>query len=372
MSQLATIDPTRVDIAYWSDSIVFAARVAEKVSDTEFVPTALRGRPEAVAATILYGLEVGITPMQALGGIHIVEGRPAPSAELMRALILRAGHALTVHEMSGTRARVSGVRKGRPESERVVVEWTLDMARAAGLLGRRNWQNYPRAMLVARATGDLARLLFADVVKGLGYVAEDASVTELETWSPDRTDTSKQRPRRALQRAPRPATPRVDEDVAETSASLTDAPIAPDDPPDVGAEEQARTGVMGEGRPSGPPPIEDVPLPAMPEMEPEPSSPEPPIKPPATISAGPLKAVHANLTRELGTAATREEKHALLAAIVGREIDSSRELTRQEGYRVLDYMDRFTNGAAMWQWEPQGGITIHDLRDEPSDDYSPG
>lgn len=368
MSELAIVEP--LDVDYWTNSLVFAARVAEKVADTEFVSTALRGRPDAVAATILYGLEVGVTPMAALQGIHIVEGRPAPSAELMRALIFRAGHSIGVHEASGTRVRLSGLRRGRPETERVTVEWTLDMARAAGLLGRRNWQTYPRAMLMARASGDLARILFPDVIKGLGYVAEDAGADDV--FGPPET-TSRSTSRRALQRAtatrPRP----VDMD---SDTQMEEPRSAPDGHgPPVSAEQPERTGDVG-GPPSAPV-WEDVRLPDVepeettPEEEPPPSTPDVPIGP-RMVSPGPLKAIHAGLTKQLGTSATHEERLSMLGAIVGRYVESSKDLTRAEGYRVLDYMDRFETGAASFVMDPETGeVAVHDLRNEPPEDEGP-
>ena len=48
----------------------------------DFVPPALRGKFEAVLACILAGHEAGVSPMQALSKIHIIEGRPAMAAEL--------------------------------------------------------------------------------------------------------------------------------------------------------------------------------------------------------------------------------------------------------------------------------------------------
>lgn len=365
MSELALVDGSagNLDVNYWTEWLVFAARVAEKVSDTEFVATALRGRPEAVAATILYGAEVGITPMQALQGIHVVDGRPAPSSELMRALIFRAGHTIDVHEASGTRVRVSGLRRGRPESERLTIEWTLDMARAAGLLGRRNWQNYPRAMLIARATGDLARILFPDVVKGLGYIAEDVSGDFAPDGSPERPTAAGQK--RTMQRRMRTvvAPPELGTPAA-AEASPDPVPVAPVAP-------------IEDERPSAPTPAHVPHIPD--ELEPEPSAPEPPVKGPAMIAPGPLKALHAGLTTQLGTVATREEKHALVAAIIGHPITSTKDLTRHEGYQALDYLSRFESGSALWKMDPDTGeVTVQVLQEPPEEpppdpaDWRPG
>lgn len=432
MSELAVIDETTrptLDVGYWGEVLVFASRMADAVGDTEFVPGSLRGRREAVAATILYGVEVGVTPMQALAGIHIVDGRPSPSAELMRALILRAGHTLHVVEMTGTRARVWGQRKGRPESERVVVEWTTDMARSAGLLGRQNWQRYPRAMLVARATGDLARVLFPDVIKGLGYVAED-DPGSLDAWAPSGAGPEVETPaRKPLQRRRRPARGTPVDEVAAPALEPVEADPAPVAPlidsayPAAGhapAEPHNAQGYPREPaplltdeemaardearKPSDPaphvgvgrvlveePPIsehpstDDVPLPedmqptgtgrpapstsepVLPDVEPE----APDVEgPPGAVMLGvrPMKALQAGLTRELGTVATREERHALVAAILGHEVESTKTLTRADGYRVLAMFDAFDAGDAKWEFVDGGeGIRVWDTREPPED-----
>lgn len=148
-----------------------AWKLASRVADTDFVPKALRGKPEAVLACILAGHEAGISPMQALAKIHVVEGRPAMAAELMRALVLRAGHELWIEESTSTRVIVAGQRAG---SERVSrVAWTMDDAKRANLAGKNNWRSYPRAMLLARATAELCRALFPDVLAGISHTIEE-------------------------------------------------------------------------------------------------------------------------------------------------------------------------------------------------------
>jgi hypothetical protein len=150
-----------------------AWELAERIARTDFVPTALRGKPEAVLAAILTGHELGIGAMQSLSKIHVIEGRPAMAAELMRALVLGAGHELWVEESTTSRCIVVARRSNGDRESRFA--WTLDDAKRAGLDRRQNWQKYPRAMLLARASSEAVRAVFPDVVAGVSYSVEELS-----------------------------------------------------------------------------------------------------------------------------------------------------------------------------------------------------
>lgn len=145
--------------------------LAQRIAATDFVPTAFRGKPEAVLAAMLTGHELGISPLQSLAKINVIEGKPSIAAELMRALVLRAGHDLWVEESSGTKCTVVGRRKGSDHQSRVT--WTLDDAKRAGLEGRQNWRKYPRAMLLARASSELVRQAFPEYLAGVSYSVEE-------------------------------------------------------------------------------------------------------------------------------------------------------------------------------------------------------
>ena len=61
-------------------------------------------------ACILTGEELGLGPMQSLRMVNVIEGRPAASAELMRALVNRAGHRLSVVEAKQDQVTLYGRR----------------------------------------------------------------------------------------------------------------------------------------------------------------------------------------------------------------------------------------------------------------------
>jgi hypothetical protein len=159
--------PTTLEVAtgYW--------QLAHRLAGTEFVPGTLRGKPEAVLACILSGHELGIGPMQALQKIHVIDGRPAQAAELMRAIVQAHGHEVWFEEMSTTSVTIVGRRADQTRETRVT--WTMDDARKAGLADKQNWRKYPRSMLMARATGELCRAMFADVLAGISYTMEELS-----------------------------------------------------------------------------------------------------------------------------------------------------------------------------------------------------
>lgn len=180
MTDLVPINPSRsADLRSqvtdsWTDVLVPVGDLARSVADTEFVPTTIRGSVPKVAATVLYARELGLPPMTGLQIVQVIEGRAGISAEGMRALILAAGHEIIVASSSREKAVVKGRRKGDPEwstADFTIAEAARIMRHSKGkqapLTDGANWRNYPADMLVARATTRLARWLFADVIRGM-------------------------------------------------------------------------------------------------------------------------------------------------------------------------------------------------------------
>ncbi|MTV64355.1 hypothetical protein, partial [Streptococcus pneumoniae] len=72
----------------WIELMRPAAELASQIAGTDFVPEAYRRNPAAIAACVMFGAEMGVPPMQSLSKIDVIKGRPAPRAELARALAM--------------------------------------------------------------------------------------------------------------------------------------------------------------------------------------------------------------------------------------------------------------------------------------------
>lgn len=140
-------------------------RLAKIVIASQLAPKSVRS-PEAAMVMIMTGRELGLTAMQSLRSIHVVEGKPLLSADLMLALVLRlpACETFACTETSDLIASFVAKRRGQPETR---LSFSIEQARAAGLAGKDNWKKYPAAMLRARAIAGLARLVFPDAFVGV-------------------------------------------------------------------------------------------------------------------------------------------------------------------------------------------------------------
>ena len=179
MSIVEYAPPTAIESGNrWVDLVAPAAQLAAQIANTDFVPAEMRNKPAAVTACILYGAEIGIGPMQSLAKVDIVKGRPAPRAELARALALAAGHEVRVEESTNTKVTVAGRRSGSDFWQRVT--WTMDDVKKAGIVNQA-YSKYPRQMLLARASAELVRAMCPDVLGGIGQFAEEIDGGEQST-----------------------------------------------------------------------------------------------------------------------------------------------------------------------------------------------
>lgn len=144
---------------------------AKALAEAGLLPAAYRKAPANVLLAMQYGQALGLSLTQILGGIHVIEGKPSMSADLMQALVRRAGHRIRTQADNKT-ATCSIVRADDPEYA-TTVTYTLDDARAAGLLGKDVWKKYPRSMLLARAVSACCRQACADVLAGVSYTPDE-------------------------------------------------------------------------------------------------------------------------------------------------------------------------------------------------------
>lgn len=136
--------------------------------------------PQAAFTIIVTGRELGLTAMQSLRGIHIINGKPCLSADLIVALCKSRGDVCTYFRMvhsDATYAEYTTLRQGDPEP--TTLRFTIEQAKRANLLVKQdsNWQKYPEAMLRARCISALARAVYPDLAMGL-YESESGEIEE--------------------------------------------------------------------------------------------------------------------------------------------------------------------------------------------------
>lgn len=133
-------------------------------------------------AIALTGVELGMTVMQAVRSMHLVEGRVVLSAEAHLALLLSRGVRLRWLETTDRVARIRLERDGHEPHEHT---YTWEMADRAGLTGRKNWRAHPEAMLRARCASAAARAYAPDLLMGV-YVEGELDDSEPRDPPPQR------------------------------------------------------------------------------------------------------------------------------------------------------------------------------------------
>ena len=133
----------------------------------------VRTRDQAIALMAICEAE-GLHPAKAVQEYHIIQGRPALKADAMLARFQSAGGKVAWSSMTDT--RVAGVFS-HAQGGSIEIEWTIDMAKRAGLTKNPTWNQYPRAMLRARCISEGIRSVFPGVVVGT-YTPEEVADME--------------------------------------------------------------------------------------------------------------------------------------------------------------------------------------------------
>lgn len=162
-----------------------AMEIAKLIAESDFAPKDYRGKPANVLIAIQMGADLGLSPMQSLQNIAVINGRPAVWGDAALALVQSSGVLERFHEAfendvytDAYTAVCIAKRKGFPDEVRHT--FSVADAKRAHLWGKTGrdgqptpWVTYPQRMLQMRARGFTLRDVAADRLMGL-ILAEEA------------------------------------------------------------------------------------------------------------------------------------------------------------------------------------------------------
>lgn len=145
---------------------------AQAVAQSSLIPDSYRNQ----AANVLWAMDLadalGIPFPQVMQTMAVMRGRMTMSADLMAAVVRRAGHKLRIHEQ-GMSVTAALIRQDDPDYE-FTATWDEAKARQAGLWGQRGpWSLYPAQMLRSRAITEVCRQGASDALAGTAYTPEE-------------------------------------------------------------------------------------------------------------------------------------------------------------------------------------------------------
>lgn len=157
---------------------------AKTIAESTFCPKDMRGRAGDVLAAIQFGSELGMSPMAALQGIAVINGRPSLYGDALMALVLSQPDVIDVVEELDEKTMTASctVIRQRGARERSITR-TFSMADAqkAKLAGKSGpWTDYPKRMLAMRARSWALRDACPDILRGMVAQEEAQDIPQVQ------------------------------------------------------------------------------------------------------------------------------------------------------------------------------------------------
>jgi hypothetical protein len=169
-----------------------AWRLANALSQSSLLPDALRNKTADVLTIVLYGQDLGFSPMQAIQAIYVVKGKPFLSGQTWIALARQRGHHNAFvackhctappeqhdetdghrYEADHDATRCSFTVIRGDTGARHTETFTVEDAKTAKLLSNDNYTKYPKRMMLWRAATDTMRVICPEIAMGFSVEGE--------------------------------------------------------------------------------------------------------------------------------------------------------------------------------------------------------
>lgn len=164
-------------------------RYCTLIAKSSFCPKSFAGKPGDVMVALQMGAEVGLSPMQAIQNIAVINGKPCLWGDGALAVVMASPNyqhhkewitgdikdeTLTAHCLIKRRG-----------SDDYTYSFSMQDAKKAGLWGKPGvWQQYPNRMLQNRARGFALRDKFADALRGINIREEVEDYVKIKDVTP--------------------------------------------------------------------------------------------------------------------------------------------------------------------------------------------
>lgn len=165
-----------------------AFRFANLIAESTLIPKEFQKNPANVLIAVQLGMELGVSPMQALQSIAVVNGRPTIWGDLLPAIVY-GSQLMEVFDEQGddTQASCTVKRRGfapitrtftmQEAKKAMAYEWVNGQRQTISLADKQTYKSYPRRMLQMRARAFALRDAFPDVLKGVAIHEEAEDIT---------------------------------------------------------------------------------------------------------------------------------------------------------------------------------------------------
>lgn len=136
--------------------------------------------PVQAMALMLVAQAEGQHPATIAQDYDVIQGKATRKTHSVLARFQQAGGKVEWHELTEAKADATFAH---PAGGALRMVWTFEQAKKAGLTGKDNWKNYPRAMLRARCIAEGVRAVYPAAIGGM-LVAEEAMDTPAAVPAP--------------------------------------------------------------------------------------------------------------------------------------------------------------------------------------------
>lgn len=196
------------------------------MAGSNLLPKSYQGNPANLLFALEYASALNVEPIHAITSIHVINGKPSASADLMAATVRRAGHRLRVTG-DDTYAEAVLIRADDPDFE-FRARWDLAKAKQANL-NTPTWKNYPGAMLRSRAITEVIRAGAPDAMFGIVYTPEELGANVDQSGKPVHYGQPEPAASSAIDKLRAAAQPEPEPEPASDFADLGERPPIPDE-----------------------------------------------------------------------------------------------------------------------------------------------